>query len=204
MSTLLSGVGRTWVALRADDPKNQPELSRAVKPLLDSLVIRLATLGSNIQRQRICASVTQNKSSGIAGPPGPISPLLSPNMRAQLNSNVFFPLLACIDPWALGQSRLGLKPLSARELLRQLINSYLAENQASAAGAEIPLPKLLRQHLNVFNSQLPKNVSQPRTGTESGYQTTPFSLYIPLVKPALAGTSRLASIKRKFRQISQS
>uniref|UniRef100_A0A5K3F7X8 Uncharacterized protein n=1 Tax=Mesocestoides corti TaxID=53468 RepID=A0A5K3F7X8_MESCO len=113
----IASVSRTWVSLRADEPDFRPELSRAVKGLLDSIIVRIAESSGPQSGGR------QRKWHEEAGPRGERS-VLSPRVRQMLNQGLLFPLLDVIDPWALQQSRIGLKPAVACEVLRTLLVSH--------------------------------------------------------------------------------
>nr|VZI35606.1 unnamed protein product [Spirometra erinaceieuropaei] len=136
----IAAVSRTWASLRAEEPTTRPELSRCLKGLLDTIVVRIATftvgeplVGSGQKRKWKAVPPQTATAEGKSLEDFRERGTLSPRIRNMLNSGLLYPLLQAIDPWALQQSILGLRPPSAREVLRNLISSLREKNATSEA-----------------------------------------------------------------------
>lgn len=116
----IAAVSRTWSSLHADEPNVRPDVSRAVKGLLDAVVIRIATSSFSQSSQKRRWMATSNTQNGDSEDFEERS-VLSPRVRQMLNTGLLFPILHVIDAWALQQSKIGLKPATAVEVLRKLI-----------------------------------------------------------------------------------
>lgn len=115
----IAAVSRTWAAFRPEEPDSWPELSRAVKGLLDTIAVHVAAAtvpyndGKKKRWNEDSSSVQTRECSAIR-----------PRVRQMLIQGLIFPLLDVVDPWALQQSRIGLKPAAACEVLRTFVSSY--------------------------------------------------------------------------------
>ncbi|KAH9280935.1 hypothetical protein ECG_07065 [Echinococcus granulosus] len=119
VSPCIAAVSRTWISLRADEPDSRPELSRAVKGILDIIAVRIAAAtvpqaGGKQKKWRDQFPANAHRECSA----------LRPRMRHMLNQGLVFPILDMVDPWALQQSRVGLKPAAACEVLRTLVTSH--------------------------------------------------------------------------------
>lgn len=119
VSPCIAAVSRTWVSLRADESDSRQELSRAVKGILDTIVVRIAaaTVPQAGGKQK------KWRDASPANAPRECS-ALRPRVRQMLDQGLIFPILDVVDPWALQQSCVGLKPAAACEVLRNLVASH--------------------------------------------------------------------------------
>ncbi|VDO01141.1 unnamed protein product [Rodentolepis nana] len=117
----IASISRTWASLHAEEPDTRPELSRSIQGLLHTVCVNIAaatvpatTTGKKRKwnEEKISTENTREFSA------------LRPRVRQMLNQGLIFPLLDVIDPWALQQSRIGLRPASAREVLKTLITAH--------------------------------------------------------------------------------
>ncbi|VDM30366.1 unnamed protein product [Hydatigera taeniaeformis] len=134
LSPCIASVSRTWVSLRADEPNSRPELSRAVKGILDTIAVRIASTTVS----QACGKQKKWKDTSSANDHR-VCTALRPQVRQMLNQVLVFPILDVIDPWALQQSRVGLKPAAACEVLRALVVSH-GEQQHSVSGGQGTTP----------------------------------------------------------------
>ncbi|KAL5967497.1 hypothetical protein TSMEX_004730 [Taenia solium] len=119
VSPCIAAVSRTWVSLRADEPDSRQEVSRAVKGILDTIVVRTAAAtvpqaGGKQKKWRDVLSANTHRECSA----------LRPQVRQMLDQGLVFPILDVVDPWALQQSCVGLKPAAACEVLRNLVASH--------------------------------------------------------------------------------
>lgn len=138
----IASISRTWASLRAEEPDSRPELSRAVKGLLDTIAVNIAaatapqTAGRK-RRWNAENSTTSNRERSA----------LRPCVRQMLNQGLVFPILDVIDPWALQQSRIGLKPAAACEVLKALVSAH-EERKRLAVGEEEADAVISRAHVS--------------------------------------------------------
>ncbi|KAL5107453.1 hypothetical protein TcWFU_002452 [Taenia crassiceps] len=119
VSPCIAAVSRTWVSLRADEPDSRRELSRAVKGILDTIAVHIAAatipqVGGKQRKWRHALPANAHRECSA----------LRPQVRQMLDQALVFPILDVVDPWALQQSRVGLKPAAACEVLRNLVTSF--------------------------------------------------------------------------------
>ncbi|VDK32707.1 unnamed protein product [Taenia asiatica] len=119
VSPCIAAVSRTWVSLRADEPDSRQEVSRAVKGILDTIAVRTAAAtvpqaGGKQKKWRDALPANTHRERSA----------LRPQVRQMLDQGLVFPILDVVDPWALQQSCVGLKPAAACEVLRNLVASH--------------------------------------------------------------------------------
>lgn len=122
----IGALSRTWASLRADESDVRHELSRAVKGLLDTVVVRIATSSAPTSASLPEKGDTKWRN----GDRSTISErtVVGPRPRQMLENGLLFPVLEVIDVWALQQSRIGLKPAAACEVLKKIVTRH-AEKQ---------------------------------------------------------------------------
>ncbi|KAM7541720.1 hypothetical protein Aperf_G00000002668 [Anoplocephala perfoliata] len=138
----IASISRTWASLRAEEPDSRPELSRAVKGLLDTIAVNIAaaTVAQTTGKKRKWddeKSAANNREYSA----------LRPRVRQMLNQGLVFPILDVIDPWALQQSRIGLKPAAACEVLKALISAH-EKRKRLAVGEEEADAVISRTHVS--------------------------------------------------------
>lgn len=125
----IAAVSRTWASLRAEEPDARQELSRAIKPLVDTIAVQIAAATvpdasfAGAGKRRKWLPDDKDKATAPKTPYRETT-ALRPRVRQMLNEGLVFPLLDVIDPWALQQSRVGLKPPEACEVLRNLVAAH--------------------------------------------------------------------------------
>nr|CUU97823.1 hypothetical transcript [Hymenolepis microstoma] len=140
----IASISRTWASLHAEEPDSRPEMSRSVQGLLHSVSTNIAaatvpvtTAGKKRKWNEEKVSTENNKECSA----------LRPRVRQMLNQGMIFPLLDAIDPWTLQQSRIGLRPASACEVLKTLITAH-EERKRLVVGEEEADAVISRSHVS--------------------------------------------------------
>lgn len=98
-------------------------MSRCIQGLLHSLAVNIAAAtvpeAATSGRKRKWNEEKNSSSENTRE-----SSALRPRIRQMLDQGMIFPLLDAIDPWTLQQSRMGLKPAAACEVLKALITAH--------------------------------------------------------------------------------
>ncbi|KAF7232733.1 hypothetical protein EG68_06840 [Paragonimus skrjabini miyazakii] len=132
MCSCIVAISRPFSALNADDSTVRPELSRVVKTPLEIIVSRIASCKphpTGLQEHTVNGDVTVGR---------PV--VLGVRIRELLTNYLLLPLIRACDPWALGQIRIGIKPVSAKILFNQLLIQVDAEEEAHHVTSKLDLP----------------------------------------------------------------
>ncbi|VDP90432.1 unnamed protein product [Echinostoma caproni] len=115
MCACLVAIGRPYSALGADESDARPELSRVIKMPLETILARMACCRTG----RSETGASHARSGHVMN--GPVRPVLGRRVREILNNYLLLPMIKTMDPWALGQTMVGLRPATAKLLLKQLV-----------------------------------------------------------------------------------
>ncbi|VUZ50239.1 unnamed protein product [Hymenolepis diminuta] len=129
----IASISRTWASLHAEEPDSRPEMSRSIQGLLH-------TVSVNISAAMVPVTTAGKKRKWNEERVAPENirecSALRPRVRQMLNQGIVFPLLDAIDPWTLQQSRMGLRPASACEVLKRLITAHEERKRLVVGGEE--------------------------------------------------------------------
>ncbi|TPP65450.1 hypothetical protein FGIG_09379 [Fasciola gigantica] len=124
MCACLVAIGRPYSTLGADESEVHAELSRVIKVPLETILARMASCRTG----RTEVSGPTNVTSGSVTNEPLIRPILGPRVREILNNYLLLPMIKAMDPWALRQAMIGIRPVTASLLLKQLVSEVQMTN----------------------------------------------------------------------------
>ncbi|CAL8100823.1 unnamed protein product [Calicophoron daubneyi] len=147
MCSCIVAISRPFCALGADEVEVRPDLSRAIKNPLETIVSRMASCQSAFIDQPPAKAGKKRKRTahGYAATCVAVRPVLGTRIRELLANYLIIPMIKATDPWALGQIRIGIRPVSAKILFKQLLmeSESLDDEVGEGTVSKLKLPRIV-------------------------------------------------------------